>query len=156
MHSRRLVVLSTVFGVALMLGACRRGEETQPAPEKSSVRPLESPVATAESPVVQPFSKEAFVAAQQAGKPILVWVHASWCPVCREQAKTISRVTAEKEFHDMVVFRIDFDSQKALWQEFGATMQSTLIGFHGSRETGRIAHETDDAKISAVIRGTTT
>jgi thioredoxin 1 len=32
-------------------------------------------------------------------------------------------------------------------------MQSTLIGFRGKRETGRIAHETNDAKVSAVIRG---
>jgi thioredoxin 1 len=51
------------------------------------------------------------------------------------------------------VFRIDYDTQKPLWQKFGATMQSTLIGFRGKRETGRIAHETNDAKVSAVIRG---
>ena len=103
-------------------------------------------------PAIRPFDQAAFSAAQKAGKPILVWVHAPWCPVCREQAKTIARVTAEPAYRNMQVFRIDYDTQKPLWQRFGATMQSTVIGFHGKRETGRIAHETDDAKVSAIIR----
>ena len=105
------------------------------------------------APTVKPFNQAAFDAAQKAGKPILVWVHAPWCPVCRQQAKTIERVIAEPAYRDMQVFRIDYDTHKPLWQKFGATMQSTLIGFRGKRETGRIAHETNDAKVSAVIRG---
>ena len=108
--------------------------------------------ATAASPAVRPFDQAAFDAAQKAGKPILVWVHAPWCPVCREQAKTIARVTAAPAYREMQVFRIDYDTQKPLWQKFGATMQSTVIAFHGKRETARIAHETNDAKVSAVIR----
>ena len=108
--------------------------------------------AVAAAPTVRPYDQAAFDAAQKAGKPILVWVHAPWCPVCREQAKTIARVTADPAYRNMQVFRIDYDTQKPLWQKFGATMQSTVIGFHGKRETGRIAHETDDAKVSAIIR----
>lgn len=111
-----------------------------------------APAATTAAPSIQPFNQAAFDAAQKAGKPILVWVHAPWCPVCREQAKTIARVTAEPAYRDMQVFRIDYDTQKPLWQKFGATMQSTVIAFHGKRETGRIAHETDDSKVSAVIK----
>lgn len=104
------------------------------------------------APTVQPFNQAAFNAAQKAGKPILVWVHAPWCPVCREQAKTIARVTAGQPYRNMEVFRIDYDTQKPIWQKFGATMQSTLIAFHGKRETARIAHDTDPKKVSAVIR----
>lgn len=104
------------------------------------------------APAVRPFNQAAFNAAQTAGKPILVWVHAPWCPVCREQAKTIARVTAGQSYRNMQVFRIDYDTQKPLWQKFGATMQSTLIAFHGKRETARIAHETDYTKVSTVIR----
>lgn len=116
---------------------------------------IASAPAVATAPAVRPFDQAAFDAAQKAGKPILVWVHAPWCPVCREQAKTIARVTAQPAYRDMQVFRIDYDTQKALWRKFGATQQSTVIGFHGKRETGRIAHETDDAKVSAVIRSAT-
>lgn len=113
-----------------------------------------APAAAATSatlPTVRPFDQAAFNAAQNAGKPILVWVHAPWCPVCREQAKTIARTTAKSAYRNMQVFRIDYDTQRPLWQKFGAKMQSTVIAFHGKRETGRIAHETDDAKVSAVI-----
>ena len=108
--------------------------------------------ASAAAAAVRPFDQAAFDAAQKAGKPIIVWVHAPWCPVCLKQEKTITRVTAEPAYRDLIVFKIDFDSQKALWQKFGATQQSTLIAFHGKKETSRIAHETDDAKISAVLR----
>ncbi len=108
--------------------------------------------AVAAAPAVQPFDQAAFDAAQKAGRPILVWVHAPWCPVCREQAKTIAQVTAQAPFAKMVVFRIDYDTQKPLWQKFGATMQSTLIAFHGKRETARIAHDADAARVAAVIR----
>ena len=107
--------------------------------------------AVAAAPAVRPFDQVTFDAAQKAGKPILVWVHAPWCPVCREQAKTIARVTADPAYRNMQVFRIDYDTQKPLWKKFGATMQSTVISFRGKRETARIAHETDDAKVTAVI-----
>jgi thioredoxin 1 len=111
-----------------------------------------APAAAQAAPTVQPYNQAAFDAAQRAGKPILVWVHAPWCPVCRAQARTIASVTAAPAYRDMVVFRIDFDSQRPLWQRFGATQQSTLIAFRGARETRRIAHETDEGKVSAVIR----
>jgi thioredoxin 1 len=107
--------------------------------------------AVAAALAVRPFDQAAFDAAQKAGKPILVWVHAPWCPVCRKQEKTIARVTADPAYRDMQIFRIDYDTQKSLWAMFGATMQSTVIGFRGKRETARIAHETDDAKVTAVI-----
>lgn len=105
------------------------------------------------APTIRAFDQAAFEAAQKSGKPILIWVHAPWCPVCRQQQKTIERVTAEPAMRAMQVFRIDYDAQKPLWRRFGATQQSTLIALRGRRETGRIAHETDDAKVSAVIRG---
>jgi len=99
----------------------------------AAIAAVAAPVMTAApvnaaAPTVQAFDQSAFDAAQKAGKPILVWVHAPWCPVCREQAKTIAKVTAQAPYAKMAVFRIDFDTQKPLWQKFGATMQSTIIG----------------------------
>ena len=103
---------------------------------------------------VRPFDRAAFETAQQQNRPIIVFVHAPWCPVCRSQIKTMDKVTADSEYRNLIVFRIDYDTQRPLWQSFGATQQSTLIGFHGLRETGRIAHESDEAKVTQVLAQT--
>lgn len=119
--------------------------------------PTPSPAMTmamAPGVAIRAYDQMAFDQAQAANKPILVWVHAPWCPVCREQEKAIKQITADPAYRDLVVLRIDFDTQKPLWQKFGATMQSTLIGFHGKRETGRVAHESDVARVAPVLRST--
>lgn len=99
----------------------------------------------------QPFDAKAFAAAQAAGKPILVQIHASWCPTCAQQRPILAALEKTPEFSDLVVFNIDFDSQKNLVRQFGAQMQSTLIVFHGKTETGRSTGETDPARIKALL-----
>lgn len=103
---------------------------------------------------VRPFDQRAFAAAQAAGRPILIEVHAPWCPVCAAQGKAIQKLTAAGPDKDLMVFRIDFDSQKPVWQKFGAQKQSTLIAYRGKRETGRLAYQTDEGKIAALLAST--
>lgn len=98
-----------------------------------------------------PFSSEAFQKAQAAGKPILIEVHASWCPTCKAQAPIIGELTAQPKFKDMAVFRVDFDSQKADVKRFGAQMQSTLIVFKGATEVGRSVGETNREQIAGLL-----
>lgn len=100
------------------------------------------------------FDQAAFAAAQAKGKPTIVEVHAPWCPVCASQNKTIDKLTANNAYPDLVIFRIDFDTQKPVWQKFGAQKQSTLIAFRGKKETSRIAYQTDEAKIAALLAST--
>src|SRR4051812_5946841 len=79
----------------------------------------------------QPFADEAFEAAQAAGKPILVEVSAPWCPICRTQKPILAKLGTDPRFKDLVLFEIDFDSQKPLLRRFNARQQSTLIAFKG-------------------------
>ena len=60
----------------------------------------------------KPFTADAFAAAQKAGKPIFVDVHASWCPICAKQKPILSELTADPKFKNLVFFVVDFDSQK--------------------------------------------
>ena len=85
----------------------------------------------------KPFTPDAFTAAQKAGKPILVDVHASWCPICAKQKPILSELTADPKFKNLVFFVVDYDSQKDAVKSFGVRMQSTLIAFKGEHETGR-------------------
>jgi len=97
------------------------------------------------------YTPSAFDAALAAGKPILVWIHASWCPTCKAQAPTLAKIEAEPQYKGLMVFRVDFDSQKDAVKRFGARMQSTLITFRDGRETGRSVGDTDPASIAALV-----
>lgn len=98
-----------------------------------------------------PFSAEAFKAAQASGRPILVEIHADWCPVCKAQSPILDRLTAEPRFKNLKVFRVDFDAMKPVVREFGAQAQSTLIVFKGAAEQGRSVGDTREASIAALL-----
>ena len=103
------------------------------------------------TPAAVPFSADAFKAAQASGSPILVEIHADWCPTCKAQNPILDKLTADPKFKDLVVFRVDFDSMKPVVKQFGAQMQSTLIVFKGSAEQGRSVGDTRQASISALL-----
>lgn len=92
-----------------------------------------------------------FQAAQDAGKPILVDIAASWCPVCKAQKPIIDALAAKPEFADLVIFEVDFDSQKDVVRGFGARSQSTLIAYRGTEETGRSVGDTNPASVEALV-----
>jgi thioredoxin 1 len=98
-----------------------------------------------------PFSEQAFKAAQASGGPILVEIHADWCPTCKAQRPILDKLTAEPKFKDLKIFRVDFDAMKPVVKQFGAQMQSTLIVFKGSLEQGRSVGDTGEASISALL-----
>jgi hypothetical protein len=43
----------------------------------------------------QTYDPASFAAAEKAGKPILVAVHASWCPTCKAQKPILSELMAD-------------------------------------------------------------
>lgn len=109
-----------------------------------------APTAFAADDIV-PFTSAAFAAAQKAGKPILVEIHADWCPTCKAQAPIISELRKQPRFKNLTVMRVDFDGQKDTVKQLGARTQSTLITFKGSTETGRSVGDTNRASIEALL-----
>ena len=99
----------------------------------------------------QPFDAQAFADAQKAGRPILVAIHASWCPTCKAQTPILSELTADPKFKNLAYFVVDFDSQKDLVERFGARMQSTLVVFKGNKEEGRSVGDTNRVSIEALL-----
>jgi thiol:disulfide interchange protein len=99
----------------------------------------------------EPYDQKGFDAAQAAGKPILVEVTAPWCPTCKAQKPTLSDLGRRAKFKDMVVFQIDFDSQKDLLRKFNVRMQSTLIVFAGTKEVARSTGDTNASSIEAQL-----
>lgn len=107
-----------------------------------------SPLAYAAS---KAFDQKAFVAAQNAGKPILLHITAPWCPTCRAQAPILANLEATPRFKGMVVFSIDFDSKKDLLRALRVNQQSTLVVFKGKQEVGRSTGDTNAASIEELL-----
>ena len=97
------------------------------------------------------FNRAAFDAAQAAGKPILIDIRADWCIVCARQKPIIEALATEPRFHELMIFEIDFDSQKDLVREFEAFRQATLIAFKGSEEVGRSIYDSQAHSIEALL-----
>ena len=107
----------------------------------------------------QPFTDAAFAAAQDAGKPILIDTFATWCDVCARQAPIIEKLRTEAKFKDLVIFKVNFDTQKDVMRRLNARVQSTLICFRGTKEVGRSVGETqpewiDDLLDKTIASGT--
>ena len=68
------------------------------------------PASLARAATQGPFDQAAFAAAQAAGKPILVAVHASWCPTCAKQRPIIADLAAAPANKDLMIFVVDFDA----------------------------------------------
>jgi len=113
-----------------------------------------APFAVAQAATEAPYSQAAFVAAQAAGKPILLHVTAPWCPTCAQQKPILAKLEADPAYKDLQVFLIDFDTQKDLLRALKVQMQSTFIAYHGATEEARLTGATDPAAIAAVVART--
>lgn len=109
------------------------------------------PLAAARAAEVAPYTQQAFAAAEAAGRPILVAIHASWCPICAKQRPILSQLEADPTYKSLVVLMVDFDTQKDVVRQMGATKQSTLIVFHGKDERGRSVGDTQAASINGLV-----
>jgi thiol-disulfide isomerase/thioredoxin len=107
--------------------------------------------AAARAATVAPFTEAAFKAAEAQGRPILLDIFATWCPTCAAQKPIIAHLSQAPEFHDLLILRVNFDTQKAVVRAIGARMQSTLVAFHGATLKGVSVGETDPAAIKALL-----
>jgi len=98
-----------------------------------------------------PFTDQAFKAAQDAGKPVLIEIHADWCPTCKAQLPILDRLSGDPAYSGIERLRVDFDSQKSLVKRFKAKMQSTLVLYKGKNEVARSVGETDEGRIRAML-----
>jgi thiol-disulfide isomerase/thioredoxin len=97
------------------------------------------------------YSDAAFDAALKSGRSILVEVHAPWCPTCKAQEPILGEIVQQEAYKNLLVVRVDFDSQKDALKRLGARMQSTLIVFKGGAEVARTVGDTNKESIAALV-----
>ena len=97
------------------------------------------------------FDQAAFAKAQSEGKPILVTVHADWCPVCTRMKPVENALMKDPANKDVVGFVVDFDKQAAALKTLGVTKQATQVFFKGTKEVGRHSFVTDKAAMQTLL-----
>lgn len=108
----------------------------------------------AHSAEVRKFDVAAFNAAKAQNRSILVDVKAWWCPVCASQNRTIKKIVADPAYNQLIIFELNFDTQKVERQALSITRQATLIGYRGQRQVGRLDFVTDKEKIGSLLAAT--
>lgn len=103
------------------------------------------------APDWQDYDAAAFARAQQAGKTIIVDVHAVWCPTCKAQAPTLDALRKEPKLRDAVFVKVDFDKEKLFLKQHRIPRQSTVLVFQGKAETVRSVAETRPMQLRAAV-----
>ena len=98
------------------------------------------------------YSPQRFQQLASQGKPMLVAIHASWCPTCKAQKPILHELMGRPEYKDVTELIVDFDQDKPAVKRFGASMQSTLIAFKGDKEVGRSVGDTSKAGLEALVK----
>lgn len=100
----------------------------------------------------QPYDENAFNAMLKEGKPVVLHIHASWCPVCKAQQQVLDDLLPMPEFSKLTVFKADFDKEKPLLRKYKVRNQSTFIVFKSGKEVERSTGETDSDAIASILK----
>lgn len=90
-------------------------------------------------------------AALANGGPVLVEIHAPWCPICRMQAQAVGVVINQPRFAAYTTFSVDFDTQKDVVMDLRVAVQSTLIVFRMGFEVARSVGAARRSQIEAIL-----
>ena len=98
-----------------------------------------------------PFDKAQFDTALAQGKPVIVDFSASWCPTCKQQKPIVQGLMQQTKLQPVTLFVADFDTEGALKNQLGVTMQSTFVVFKGGKEVGRSTGQTQPQAIEELF-----
>ena len=99
-----------------------------------------------------PFDQAKFDQLLKEGKPVVLHIHADWCPVCRAQDAVLEDLLPMDEFKNLTVLRANFDTEKKLLRKYKVRNQSTFIMFKNGKDVSRSTGETDSTRIAELLR----
>ncbi|WP_430390792.1 thioredoxin family protein [Dyella sp. 20L07] len=98
-----------------------------------------------------PFNQAQYQQAVAAGKPVVVYLHADWCPTCRAQKPIVDRLSTDQHLKNVTIFVADFDTETALEKSLKVTQQSTFVVFKNGHEVTRSTGQTAEGAIRATL-----
>jgi thiol-disulfide isomerase/thioredoxin len=85
---------------------------------------------------VQPYDQAAAQKTIASGKPVVIEVYASWCPICQAQAAAVEALKNKPTYRDIAYYRVDFDAQKDVVKALNSP-RATFIVYRGGKEVAR-------------------
>lgn len=105
----------------------------------------------AQALTLTPYSAAALAKAQQAGEPVALHFHATWCVTCKAQQRAFEQMKADADL-PLAILVADFDTERDLMRQLQVRDRSTLIVYRGTTERSRLSFETDPAKLKAALQ----
>jgi thioredoxin 1 len=102
-------------------------------------------------PGFQDYNKDKFAAILKGAKPVLVHVHAEWCPVCVRQSKSFTELSANADFQKFTAVQVNFDMDKDFREAHKVNNQSVILVFRGGKEVARVGGVSDKEKIAEFL-----
>ena len=149
----RMIVIAIIVVVALGFGYLLFSSDKDTADttaQKKSTTTQTSKAQPSNSESVEggkyvEYSDAALASAQ--GQRILFF-HAPWCPQCRELEDSIQSGSIPK---DVTILKVDYDSNQELRQQYGVTIQTTvvLVDEQGNEVKKYVAY--DEPSLQAIV-----
>ncbi|KAF0230365.1 MAG: thioredoxin [Beijerinckiaceae bacterium] len=98
-----------------------------------------------------PYTKSTFDAALKGSKPVLVHVHAEWCPVCKKQESVFNELSGTGSLKNVSAFVVDFDKETEFKKANNIGSQSIILVFKDGKEVARSGGVTDKDRIATFI-----
>lgn len=95
---------------------------------------------------LKPYEADNFPKVVAAG-PVIVHVHADWCPVCKVQRPTLASLANDPKLAKVSFVVVNFDKDKDFLKANKVANQSVIVVFKGGKEVARLSGVTDAAKI---------
>jgi thiol-disulfide isomerase/thioredoxin len=142
-----IIGIVTIIGGALTYALLRPAEE--PVPQEMSLVSSETANSdnaaqtdAATTPGTQPgiYKDYSKTAVENTSGTKLLFFHAPWCPQCRAMEESI---TNDGLPNGVTVFKVDYDSNQALRQQYGVTIQTTFVNIDddGNKIASYVAYE---------------
>ena len=97
------------------------------------------------------FSKDIYDVALKSGDTIVLFFHASWCPVCKKQEPLLTDIIDEKGYETFVALKVDYDQERDFKKSLKVSRQSTIIVFKAGKEVERRIGVTSKDELKKLI-----
>lgn len=133
------VVIIVLIGAVFVMGASnlQKGEQKKTENESSKqnsttqsdevkketeLKPEATPQVAGAEGLYTGYNEQAFTDA--TSKTRVLFFHAPWCPQCRSLDESIKK---QQLPDNLVIFKVDYDTNQALRQKYGVTLQTTFV-----------------------------